>query len=235
MVSFRKSALDQGISARTVGAALLNVSYNPAVIELDRSQKSFSMTYEQFYAARVTKGRVAQARQQLVANAKLLASIETRFGVQREVLVVIWALETDFGANTGSMSAFRSLATLAYDCRRSERFRGELMSALRIVERGDMSPGEMTGAWAGELGQTQFLASSYEKYAIDFDGDGRADLIRSTSDALGSTANYLEGHGWRRGESYKPGQPNFDVLESWNKSAIYRKTIALFASKIAPR
>lgn len=235
LVSFRQSALDSGISRRTVDASLGAVSYNPSVIELDRSQKAFSMTFEQFYAARVNKARIAQARKELRSNAALFAAIDARFGVPREILVAIWGLETDFGANTGSMSAFRSLATLAYDCRRADRFRAELMSALRIVERGDMTPAEMTGAWAGELGQTQFLASSYETYAIDFDQDGRADLIRSTADALGSTANYLQGHGWRRGEAYTPGKPNFDVLESWNKSAIYRKTIAQFAAKISAR
>src|SRR5947199_8772855 len=119
----------------------------------------------------------------------ILEQIEEHFGVPGPVLVAIWGLETDFGVNQGRFSTIRSLATLAYDCRRAEKFRAELLDALRIADRGDMSANEMRGAWAGELGQTQFLPSSYMKFAVDFDGNGHRDLIHSSPDALASTAN----------------------------------------------
>jgi lytic murein transglycosylase len=163
----------------------------------------------------------------------VLSRIEQAYGVPGEVLVAIWGLETDFGVNTGKFSALRSLATLAYDCRRSEHFRGELMDALRIVQRGDLAPNEMRGAWAGELGQTQFMPSSWLKYAVDFDGNGRRDLLHSAPDVLASTANYLASYGWQRGKDWEPGGPNFAVLQQWNKSEVYAKTVAHFASQLA--
>ncbi len=149
------------------------------------------------------------------------------------VLVAIWGLETDFGANIGKFATLRSLATLAYDCRRSELFRAELMDALRIVERGDLSPAEMRGAWAGEIGQTQFMPSSYIKFAVDFDENGRRDLLRSAPDVLASTANYLASYGWQRGQGWEPGSANFAVIQQWNKSEVYAKTIGFFASRLA--
>jgi len=131
------------------------------------------------------------------------------------------------------MSVIRSLATLAHDCRRTDRFQAELLDALRIVERGDLSPAEMRGAWAGELGQTQFLPSSYIKFAVDFDGSGRRDLIRSVPDVLASTANYLRSYGWRRGQPWGEGTHNFSVLREWNKSEVYARTVGYFAERLA--
>ena len=147
--------------------------------------------------------------------------------------MAIWGLETDFGADVGQFPTIRALATLAYDCRRPDRFRPELIDALRIVQRGDMSAAEMRGAWAGEIGQTQFLPSSYIKFAIDFDGNGRRDLIRSVPDALASTANYLRGYGWKLGEPWGEGTANFEVIREWNKAQVYSKTIAYFAERLA--
>ena len=149
------------------------------------------------------------------------------------MLVAIWGLETDYGANTGNMPSVRSLATLAYDCRRSAMFTDELMDALKIVNRGDMSASSMRGGWAGEIGQTQFMPSKYVAFAVDFDGDGRRDLIRSRADALASTANYLKGYGWQAGGKWTPGSGNFAVIQEWNKSPVYTKTVAYFASKLA--
>ena len=149
------------------------------------------------------------------------------------VIVAIWGLETDFGANSGKFPTIRALATLAYDCRRPEKFRGELLAALRIVDRGDMNPADMRGAWAGEIGQTQFLPSSYLKYAVDYDGNGRRDLIHSVPDVLASTANYLKGYGWQRGQPWGEGTPNFQVLLQWNASLVYTKTVAYFAQQLA--
>lgn len=230
---FQRGAVEQGISRGTVASALTGATYDPAVIRLDRSQKPFKLTFEKFAAQRITKGRLRLGRRLLEQQAPLLARIEERFGVPGPVLVAIWGLETDYGTNMGTRPALRSLATLAYDCRRAERFRGELMSALRLLERGDLRPSEMLGAWAGELGQTQFLASSYERFAVDFDEDGRADLLRSVPDVLGSTASYLWGNGWRPASGWEPGTANYEVLASWNRSKIYQKTIALFATRLA--
>jgi hypothetical protein len=163
----------------------------------------------------------------------LLARIERQYGVPGPVLVAIWGLESDFGANAGNMSIIRSLATLAYDCRRTEMFQGELMAALRIIDRGDLQPSEMRGAWAGEMGQTQFLATNYERFAVDFDGNGRRDLIGSIPDVLASTANYLRAYGWRAGEPWDEGTHNFQVLKEWNSAPIYQRAIALFANRLA--
>src|SRR5262249_17944085 len=149
------------------------------------------------------------------------------------ILIAIWGLETDFGAGTGKHPAIRAIATLAHDCRRSDMFQGELMAALTIIERGDLSAAELRGAWAGALGQTQFLPSKYVAYAGDFDGKGRRDLIRSVPDVLASTANYLKGYGWQAGQPWSEGTHNFAVLKAWNKAEVYQKTIALFATRLA--
>jgi lytic murein transglycosylase len=235
LASFRHHAVAQGVARDVVARALATVAYDPRVVELDRSQRPQKVPFETFAASHVTSARVRHGKERLLAHAELLGRIRKRFGVADEVLVAIWGLETDFGQNQGSTPSLHALATLAYDCRRGERFRGELLSALRIVERGDLAPEDMRGAWAGELGQTQFLPSSYERFAIDFDEDGKVDLIRSVDDALASTASYLAGHGWRAGEGYAPDSPNFEVLAEWNKSDVYRRTIVLFASKLASK
>jgi membrane-bound lytic murein transglycosylase B len=230
---FKAEAAAQGVSGRTVHSALDRVTYDPRVIRLDRSQHSFKLSLSQFMARRAPPSYIQRARGMMRSNAGLLSRIEKRYGVQPEVLVAIWGMETGFGANSGHMDTIRSLATLAYDCRRSDFFTNELLAALQIVQRGDMSPGEMRGAWAGELGQTQFLASKYLQYAVDFDGDGRRDLIHSRADVLASTANFLRGHGWRPGAGYEPGQPNYAVFAEWNRAKVYQEALALFASKIA--
>ena len=167
----------------------------------------------------------------LLRNASLFQRIENQFGVPGPVLVAIWGLETDFGAVNGNFPTIRAVASLAYDCRRSDMFTGELIDALKIVDRGYMAPSEMRGAWAGEIGQTQFMPSSYIKFAVDF-GGGR-DLVHSVPDVLASTANYLQSYGWRRGQPWDEGTPNFSVIQAWNKSSVYSKTIAFFADKLA--
>jgi lytic murein transglycosylase len=161
-----------------------------------------------------------------------LNRIEQQFGVPGPVLVAIWGLETDFGVNVGKFPTIRALASLAYDCRRTDMFQSELLDALRLVERGDLTPAEMHGAWAGEIGQTQFMPSSYIKFAIDYDGNGRSDLIRSPADVLASTANFLKSYGWQRGQPWGPGSANFDVLLQWNRSQVYSKTVAYFAQRL---
>ncbi len=232
---FKRSAANQGISKRVLSAALDGVTYHRRVVKLDRSQKSFKLTFNQFYARRVNNALIRQGKRKMQKHAGTLKRIKRRYGVPAPVIVAIWGLETGYGRNSGRMSVLRSLATLAYDCRRSAFFTNELMSALRIVQRGDMSPTEMRGAWAGEIGQTQFLASSYIKFAVDFDGNGRRDLIRSTPDVLASTANYLRAYGWRAGGGWKPGSANYGVIKQWNRATVYQKTIAVMADKLAGR
>jgi lytic murein transglycosylase len=228
--TFQREAVGKGISQRTV-AALNGLTPDPQVLALDRRQGHFSKSFEEFGAPRIA-ARMVKAQSMMQKHGALLARIEQQFGVPGAVVVAIWALETDFGVVMGKQNALRSLATLAHDCRRSERFQNELLDALRIIDRGDLTPAEMRGAWAGELGQTQFLASSYLKFAVDFDGNGKRDLIRSVPDVLASTANYLRGYGWQRGGAFTEGSANYAVLKEWNKSGVYQKTIAVFASRL---
>jgi lytic murein transglycosylase len=222
-----------GVSQSTLSAALDGVTPDPTVLSRDRSQQVFNQSFEQFSGRMVSADRLKKGALLLKQNASMLSRIEEQYGVPGPVLVAIWGLETDFGVNVGKFSTIRALATLAYDCRRPERFRPELIDALRIIDRGDMSAGEMHGAWAGEIGQTQFLPSSYLKFAVDYDGNGRRDLIRSAPDVLASTANYLKGYGWQKGVAWGEGSANFNVLLQWNQSPVYSKTIAYFADRLA--
>ena len=229
---FKTEAAAKGISQNAITAGLNGVALDQGVLSRDRSQKVFSQSFEEF-SGRMVPPRLLRGSNMLKQFGSVLSRIEQSYGVPGEVLVAIWGLETDFGVNTGKFPTIRSLATLAYDCRRAEEFRGELMDALRIVDRGDLSPSEMRGAWAGEIGQTQFMPSSWIKYAVDFDGNGRRDLLHSVPDVLASTANYLAGYGWKRGKDWEPGGPNFAVLQQWNKSEVYAKTIATFATQLS--
>jgi lytic murein transglycosylase len=231
ITDYKKEAAAQGISKRGL-AALDGVTLDEGVITADRKQKVFNQTFEQFSGRMISKSRLSIGEKMLLTHASMLQRIEKQYGVPGAVVVAIWGLETDYGVVHGKRSVVRSVATLAYDCRRSEKFHAELTSALRIVDRGDMASDKMVGEWAGEIGQTQFLPSSYDKYAVDFDGNGRRDLVGSVPDVLASTANYLKGHGWQRGQGWGPGQPNFDAIKAWNKAEVYAKTIALFAEKL---
>ncbi|MBV9428229.1 MAG: lytic murein transglycosylase [Bradyrhizobiaceae bacterium] len=228
---FKREAAANGVGARGL-AALNGLTPDPNVIARDRHQGVFHQTFEQFSARMISPDRMRVGARKLKQYAGTFDRIEQRFGVPGAVITAIWGLETDFGVNQGNFPTIRALASLAYDCRRTEKFQAELMDALRIVERGDLSPSEMRGAWAGEIGQTQFLPSSYLKLAVDFDGNGKRDLIHSAPDVLASTANYLQGYGWKRDQPWDPGTANFDVLREWNKSEVYSKTVAEFARRL---
>ena len=229
---FKTEAAAKGISQAAITAGLKDVTLDQSVLARDKSQKVFTQTFEEF-SGRMVPPRMTRGANMLKQYGSVLGRVEQAYGVPGEVLVAIWGLETDFGVNIGKFPTLRSLATLAYDCRRADMFRAELMDALRIVERGDLTPAEMHGAWAGEIGQTQFMPSSYIKFAIDYDGNGRRDLIRSPVDVLASTANYLRSYGWQRGQPWGPGTANFNVLLQWNKSTVYTKTVAYMANKLA--
>jgi len=231
LTGFKSEAAAKGISQSVISSALNGVTVDQSVLARDHSQKVFGQSFEEF-SGRMVPPRLTRGSNMMKQYGSVLSRIEQVYGVPGEVLVAIWGLETDFGANTGKYQTIRSLATLAYDCRRADEFRSELMDALRIVERGDLSLAEMRGAWAGELGQTQFMPSSWIKYAVDFDGNGRRDLLHNVPDVLASTANFLASHGWQRGKDYGPGGPNFAALQQWNKSEVYTRTIATFATQL---
>jgi lytic murein transglycosylase len=230
--AFKTEAAAQDISQRTIQASLTGVTYDPAIIARDHAQGVFKQSFEEF-SGRMVPPRMARAKNKMIQYGSILGRVEQQYGVPGEVIVAIWGLETDFGAGNGNFPTIRSLAALAYDCRRPDKFRGELLAALKIIDRGDMAPSDMHGAWAGEIGQTQFLPSSYLKYAVDFDSNGRRDLIHDVPDVLASTANYLKGYGWQPGKPWDEGTPNFQVLLQWNASQVYTKTVAYFADQLA--
>lgn len=233
IAAFKQEAPSQyGLKSYTVANALEGVTYDTQVIKLDRGQKSFKLSFEEFYKRRVNKALIDRGRMMHAQYAGMFERIQQDFGVPPQIIIAIWGLETGYGANSGKMDVVRSLATLSYDCRRSEFFTRELVSALTIIENGDKVREDMRGAWAGELGQTQFLASSYLNYAVDYDRDGKRDLIRSIPDVAASTANYLKQKGWRAGESWAPGTPNHEVLKEWNKAEVYVQTIGVMAEKL---
>ncbi len=233
LTDFKGEAAGQGISQKVIAAALDGVTEDPATLTRDRSQKVFTQTFEQFSGRMISADRMRKGPTLMAKNAAMFDRIEQQFGVPAPILVAIWGLETDFGVNQqGKFSIVRSVATLAHDCRRSDKFRAELFDTLRIIDRGDMAPAELRGEWAGEIGQTQFLPSSYFQFAVDFDGNGKRDLIHSAPDALASTANYLKNKGWQAGEPWDEGSANFNVILEWNKAKVYARTIALFADRL---
>lgn len=202
--AFKREAIAKGIKPATIASVLSGPLYDPGIISRDRRQGFFQQSFLEFYDKLATRGRVENGLRQIKRHRAIFDRAEQEYGVPAEVITGFWALESDFGATAGmgKLPVLRSLATLAFDCRRGEYFRGQLLDALRIIERGDLAPEEMVGSWAGELGQTQFLPTYYFKYAVDYDNDGRRDLYRSVADVIGSSANFVKELGWRRGEPW---------------------------------
>jgi len=235
VAAMSQEAAAAGISQGVINAALGGVTQDPAVLSFDRRQRgTFNKSFEQYVATRVGPGRINAGRAMMQRHASLLSRIERQFGVPPEIVVAIWGLESDFGkGDIGKMPVIRTLATMAHDCRRTELFQGELLAALQIVQRGDLPLKDLIGAYAGEIGQTQFLPSSYIKYGVDYDGNGHVDLRHSVPDVLASTANLLKTAGWRAGGDYHEGSANFEAMREWNRATIYRKTIGYFADKLA--
>ncbi len=199
---FRREAAASGISQATIASALDDMTLDRGIIARDRRQSFFSQSFQSFSSKLISKNRLENGAARLRKYRELFDRVEREFGVPPPVIVAFWALESDFGAFMGKLPVLRSLATLAYDCRRPDLFRVELMEALRIIDRGDLVAQEMIGSWAGELGQTQFLPSHYFKHAVDFDGDGHRNLIRSVPDVIASTANFLRFLGWQRDQPW---------------------------------
>ncbi|SDT28943.1 lytic murein transglycosylase [Pseudomonas oryzae] len=199
---FRRVALATGIAAETFDRAFAGVSPDPAVIRLDRSQPEFARPVWEYLDSAVSPQRVVKGKQLLAKHAGTLRAIEQRYGVERHALVAVWGMESNFGSNMGNMSVIRSLATLAHEGRRPQFAQEQLIAALAILQHGDVRPERMQGSWAGAMGQTQFIPTTYQRHAVDFDGDGRRDIWDSTADALASTANYLRASGWQPGQGW---------------------------------
>jgi lytic murein transglycosylase len=235
--SMSAEAVAGGVSQGVVSQALGGVTQDGSVLAFDRRQRyTFNKTFEQYVATRVGPGRINGGRAMLQRHAALLARIEQQFGVPRQILIAIWGLESDFGkGDMGKLPVIRTLATMAHDCRRTDLFQGELLAALKILQRGDLPQRDLIGAFAGEIGQTQFLPSSYIKYGVDFDGDGHVDLRHSVPDVLASTANLLHTNGFKMGAPYDEGSANFEAMREWNRAVIYRKTIGYFADQLIGR
>jgi lytic murein transglycosylase len=233
-----REAQSDGVSQGVISSAFAGLAQDQAVLAFDRRQRGMfhSKSFEEYASTRVIPARLNRARKLTQVHAQLLARIERQFGVPSAVIMAIWTLESDNGTgDMGKLPVIRTLATLAHDCRRTELFQGELIAALKIVQRGDLPLRDLVGAFAGEIGQTQFLPSSYIKYGVDYDGNGHVDLRHSVPDVLASTANLLKVNGWKAGAPYGEGSENFQVMREWNRSEVYRKTIVLFAERLGGR
>jgi lytic murein transglycosylase len=202
MKTFRQEATQAGIPARVIASALDGVTLDDGIIRRDRGQGFFTQSFQAFYGTLATTNRVQSGKAAIAKHRAIFDRVEKEFGVPPAVIAALWALESDFGSGMGNLPVLRSLATLAYDCRRGDMFRVELMEALRIIEKGDLKPADMIGSWAGELGQTQFLPRHYNTYGLDYDGDGRRDLFRSVPDIIATSANYVKGIGWKAGQPW---------------------------------
>ena len=227
---FSREAAAAGIGNRGL-SALAGTRYSTATIRADRGQRSFKLSLDQFMAKRGAATITKQGKRLKRSNASLFDGIQRRYGVPPGPLIAIWGMESAFGNYMGKSNIVSSVATLAYDCRRSEFFTGHLYAALQLVDRGWLNPAAI-GAAHGEIGQTQFLPGNVIKFAADGDGNGRVDLIGSRADALASTANFLRAHGWRPGAGYSPGQPNFRALQAWNAASVYQQAIAIIGQRI---
>jgi lytic murein transglycosylase len=199
---FRREAAGAGISQRTIAAAAPGMVYDQRIVNIDRGQRVFNQTFIEFSNRMVAAYRIQRGGQLIQQHGAVFSRANQQFGVPAAVITAFWGLESDFGANVGKEKSLVALTSLAYDCRRAEMFRGNLMSALQLIDRGDLRPEEMIGSWAGEIGQTQMMPTEYMKWAVDYDGDGHRNLIKSVPDVIGSTANYLQSLGWKRGEPW---------------------------------
>jgi membrane-bound lytic murein transglycosylase B len=202
LASFRPEARRAGISDATINAAFANIHPNQKVIDADRKQPEFTMTWARYRSFTMSDKRVARGRAACAASRDLLARVSERYRVDGGVIAGIWGLESNYGTDTGSYNVIEALATLAWEGRRASFFRSQLVAALKILEHGDVAPGHMLGSYAGAMGQPQFMPDSYLHYAVDFDGDGRRDIWTSQGDVMASIANYLASSGWRYNEPW---------------------------------
>jgi lytic murein transglycosylase len=234
LAELKQRAIAEGVSQQAISEAQPYLVYDQGIVNRDRGQRVFGQIFTQFAGRMAAPFRMQEGQARIRANAAAFARAEKEYGVPPAVIAAFWGLESDFGANMGNLPVLPSLVSLAYDCRRSARFQNETIAALKVIDRGDLAPAEMVGSWAGELGQTQFLPTHYVTYAVDYDGDGRRNLLRSAADVIGSTANYIAtGLKWRRGEPWLEevhAPPNTASNFPWDQADL---TIQLPRSKWA--
>jgi lytic murein transglycosylase len=203
LAGLKQQAVAAGVSQRAIAEASPGMVYDQGIVNRDRGQRVFGQAFTEFSKRMAADYRMQNGQLKIKQHAAAFARAEKQYGVPPAVIAAFWALESDFGQQMGNLPTLRSLVSLAYDCRRSKMFQDETVAALKIIDRGDLTPSEMIGSWAGELGQTQFLPTHYFNYAVDYDGDGHRNLLRSPDDVIGSTANYIAtGLKWRRGEPW---------------------------------
>ncbi len=227
--SFAREAQSAGVGQRGL-QALAQARYATRTIAADRNQKSFKYSLEKFMKVRGADTIVSQGRQRKARNAGFYAALERQYGVPAGIVIAIHGMETGFGRFMGDSPVVSAITTLAYDCRRSDFFVPHAIGALKLADRGAITPATK-GAKHGELGHTQFLPGNALKYGVDANGDGRIDFYNQT-DALASTANFLRQKGWRPGQGYQEGQSNFAVIKQWNAAGVYQKAIAIMAARI---
>lgn len=230
----RRDAMAKGITPQVFDTAMAGVEPDQSVLDAMDSQPEFVTPIWDYMAGLVDEQRIADGRAKLAEWAAVLAEAEQRFGVDRHVLLAVWGVETDYGKVRGGRPLVRSLATVSCFGERPRFFRGEFLAALRIIQDGDIRPEVLVGSWAGAFGQTQFMPSSFQRFAVDFDGDGRRDIVGSVADALGSTANYLKRAGWVSGESWgyevrlppdyrgPSGRRSRQALAQWSRLGVKR-------------
>jgi lytic murein transglycosylase len=258
VAGFKGRAASKGISTRTISTSFAQAGYLPDVIDRDRNQTEFSRTLEEYLAIAASDERVAKGRANYARYRDVLGQIESRYGVEAHVVTAIWGLESMFGERRGNVPVVSALSTLAFDGRRGAFFESQLIAALQILDNGDTTPARMTGSWAGAMGHTQFIPTSYLAYAVDFTGDGRRDIWEEDpTDALASTASYLARSGWQRGQAWggeegSPGfasgtrriqpqvggpvfavGPNFNAIKRYNNSDSYAIGVGHLADRIA--
>lgn len=250
VASFRGRAAGQGISGATLDSAFRSAGFVPGAVTRDRNQPETSRTLEDYLSIAVSDERVAKGRAAFARQRPTLAALEARYGVDPAIVTAIWGLESFYGERRGDVPVISATSTLAYDGRRAAFFEQQLVAALRILQNGDVTPGRMTGSWAGAMGHTQFIPTSYLEYAVDFTGDGRRDIWSDDpTDSLASTAAYLSRSGWTRGVRWgteaeggalqpQPGGPRFDVtgnfraLKRYNNSDLYAIGVGHLADRI---
>ncbi len=254
--SFKQRAVGQGISSDTLDTAFRGAGFLPGVVKRDRNQTEFSRTLEDYLAIAASEERVSKGRAAFARHRGTLSAVEAKYGVSAEIVTAVWGLESFYGERRGDVSVISSTSTLAYDGRRGEFFEKQLIAALRILQNGDTSAGNLTGSWAGAMGHTQFIPTSYQAFAVDFTGDGRRDIWSDDpSDSLASTAAYLSRNGWTRGLKWggevgngapagspltpQPGGPTFNVtsnfraIKRYNNSDNYAIGVGHLADRIA--
>ena len=257
LAGLRVDARRAGISPTTLDRAFAGLRPNQKVLDRDRHQPEFTMTWAQYRALLITDQRIANGRVAYQQNRVLFGRVQNRFGVDPGVILGIWGLESSFGTGMGDFHVIDALATLAWDGRRASFFRGELMAALHILDHGDVTPSHMLGSYAGAMGQPQFMPSSYLRYAVDFEGNGKRDIWTSKPDVLASIANYLEQSGWQGGQPWgrqlvapQPGisgkllqpdgpggetfvvYPNFNAIRRYNPSDYYALAVGLLGDAV---